>query len=97
MPREALTPEGLERALNRYVEFGESDTEDSIARAGGIAGLRKGLSLEEVEQLLGPAATAAESDECALRVMTRTYRGNGQRTVARFVSGVLVEYTVTPE
>jgi hypothetical protein len=29
--------------------------------------------------------------------MTRTYRRDGQRTTARFVSGVLVEYTITPE
>jgi hypothetical protein len=29
--------------------------------------------------------------------MTRTYRKDGQRTAARFVSGVLVEYTISPE
>jgi hypothetical protein len=56
-----------------------------------------GMTLEEAESLLGPAITASESEECALRVMTRTYRKDGQRTAARFVSGVLVEYTISPE
>jgi hypothetical protein len=30
-------------------------------------------------------------------VMTRSYRKDGHRTTARFVAGVLVEYTITPE
>ena len=42
-------------------------------------------------------STATESDECSLRVMTRTYRKDGQRTMAKFVAGVLVEYTISPE
>jgi hypothetical protein len=29
--------------------------------------------------------------------MTRSYRKDGHRTTARFVAGVLVEYTITPE
>jgi len=88
------------RLLPRYVDFGGGAAAAPAAEAAAPAGattLRKGLLLEEVERLLGPAATATESDDCGLHVMTRTYRKGGQRTTARFVSGVLVEYTITPE
>jgi hypothetical protein len=99
IPHEAVTPDGLRAALSRYVDFDEPGEQATVTppAGSGIGGLRKGLSLEEVEQLLGPAATATESDECSLRLLTRTYRSDGQRTLARFVSGVLVEYTVTPD
>jgi hypothetical protein len=97
VPPDAMAPEGLRRILSRYVDFpGPEDDIEPIVPAGtGI--LRKGMTLEEAESLLGPAITASESEECALRVMTRTYRKDGQRTAARFVSGVLVEYTISPE
>lgn len=96
VPAEALTPEGVRQALSRYLDFGGG----AGPAAGAVAStgtLRKGLLLDEVERLLGPAITAAESSECALAVMTRTYRKDGQRTAAKFVSGVLVEYTITAE
>jgi hypothetical protein len=98
VPAEALTPDGLRALLSRYVDFGGATaTAAPGAAPAGANALRKGLLLEEVERLLGPAVTAAESDDCALHVMTRTYRKDGQRTTAQFVSGVLVEYTITPE
>lgn len=98
VPAEALTPDGLRALLSRYVDFGGATaTAAPGAAPAGAGALRKGLLLEEVERLLGPAVTASESDDCALHVMTRTYRRDGQRTTARFVSGVLVEYTITPE
>ena len=100
VPPEAVTPDGLRQMLSRYVDFGGGP--DAAPAAGAIASsgsgsIRKGLTVEEVERLLGSAVTAAESDECSLHVMTRAYRKDGQRTRARFVSGVLVEYTITPE
>jgi hypothetical protein len=98
VPPEALTPDGLRALLSRYVDFGSATAAAAQAAAPtGASVLRKGLLLEEVERLLGPAITASESDDCALHVMTRTYRKDGQRTTARFVSGVLVEYSITPE
>jgi hypothetical protein len=102
VPPEALTPDGLRQALARYVDFTEGAGGGVSATAAVAAGpasnsLRKGLLLEEAERLLGPAVTATESDECSLKVMTRTYRKNGQRTTAKFVAGVLVEYTISPE
>ncbi|MEP7325543.1 MAG: hypothetical protein ABI836_06320 [Gemmatimonadota bacterium] len=101
VPPEVLTPAGLRQALSRYVDFaGGAGGGVAAPATGGVAGvgtIRKGLTLEEVERLLGPALTASESDECALHVMKRTYRKDGQRTTAKFVSGVLVEYTISPE
>jgi hypothetical protein len=98
VPAEALTPDGVRALLSRYVDFGGATATSAPGAApAGATALRKGLLLEEVERLLGPAVTASESDDCALHVMTRTYRKDGQRTTARFVSGVLVEYTITPE
>jgi len=98
VPADALTPGGLRALLSRYVDFGGATAAAAPGAAPAAAStLRKGLLLEEVERLLGPAVTASESDDCALHVMTRTYRKDGQRTTARFVSGVLVEYTITPE
>jgi hypothetical protein len=101
VPPEALTPDGLRQMLSRYVDFGgvaeaAAPALGAVASAGSAI-IRKGLSVEEVERVLGPAITAAESDECSLHVMTRAYRKDGLRTTARFVSGVLVEYTITPE
>ena len=98
VPPEALTPEGLRAALSRYVDFGGQPQVGAGAgsAASGASTLRKGLSVEEAERILGPAATASESTE-SLKVTTRTYVKAGQRTTARFVSGVLVDYTVSPE
>lgn len=99
VPPEALTPEGLRAALSRYLDFREQS--QPVAAAGGGSSnamtLRKGLTLEETERILGPASTATESTECSLKVATRTYAKAGQRTSARFVSGILVDYTVSPE
>jgi hypothetical protein len=99
VPPEALTPDGLRQMLSRYVDFSGAAAGPAAGAvaSGSAASIRKGLTVEEVERLLGPAVTAAESDECSLHVMTRSYRKDGQRTTARFVSGVLVEYTITPE
>jgi hypothetical protein len=97
VPAAALTPEAIRQALSRYLDFPGSPAPAAAASSAGAATLRKGLTLEEAERLLGPAVTASESEECALKVMTRTYRKDGQRTTARFVAGVLVEYTITPE
>ena len=98
VPPEALTPGGLRQALSRYVDFSGSQGSGLAAvSAPGALTLRKGITLEDAERLLGPAVTAEESEGCSLRVMTRTYRRDGQKTVARFVSGILVEYTISPE
>jgi hypothetical protein len=62
-----------------------------------MMGLRKGLSIAEVEALLGPATTAVESREGALTVMKRSYVLEGRRVSASFVNDVLIEYLIAPQ
>ncbi|MBK6485504.1 MAG: hypothetical protein IPF98_01260 [Gemmatimonadetes bacterium] len=65
--------------------------------SGGLAGMKKGLSVREVETLLGPAATANEVQEGTLTVMKRTYTMEGKKVSASFVGGVLIDFVITPQ
>lgn len=97
----ALTPDGVRQALADFVEFAEVTTPAPVAAAtapsGGFAALRKGLSVKEVETLLGPAASAGEEKEGTMLVMKRTYKKDGMLVTARFVSDVLIDFTITPQ
>jgi len=100
IPARALTPDGLRAILGEYVDFSGGAAvanADPPAGASSSGGIRKGMLLAEVESFLGPARSAQESQDCSLTVMTRTYVANGQRTTARFVSEVLVDYTISAE
>jgi hypothetical protein len=112
IPPDALTPDGLMRALAQYVDFGAAG--GAVASGGASSGtpgqaltsgsgsrssptsIRKGLLLEEVEAILGPAATADERKEGTLTVLKRTYRKDGQKILASFVNGVLIDFAITP-
>ena len=99
IPGDALTPDGLMRALAQYIDFGPAS---GVASSGGgsvkaYASLRKGLLLDEVETLLGPAATASETKEGTLTVLKRTYRKDGQKISASFVNEVLIDFAITPQ
>ena len=101
IPSDALTPDGLMRALAQYVDFGGSSAVASGNGGSPNGGsrpmpmtLRKGLLLEEVEDFLGPATTASEKKEGRLTVLERSYRKHGQRIDASFVNGVLIDYTI---
>ena len=99
IPGDALTPDGLMRALAQYVDFGTATGAASSGGSGsgkGYAPLRKGLLLDEVETLLGPAATASETKEGTLTVLKRTYRKDGQKISASFVNEVLIDFAITP-
>jgi hypothetical protein len=99
IPADALTPDGLMRALAQYVDFGPGS---GVAPSGDGSGkshasLRKGLLLDEVETLLGPAVTASETKEGTLTVLKRTYRKDGQKISASFVNEVLIDFAITPQ
>ena len=99
IPGDALTPDGLMRALAQYIDFGPAS---GVASSGGGSGkayasLRKGLLLDEVETLLGPAAMASETKEGTLTVLKRTYRKDGQKISASFVNEVLIDFAITPQ
>jgi len=109
IPADALTPDGLRRALAPYVDFGPgagsvasgANPASGAPGSGGarptLASLRKGLSLEDVEAILGPAATAKETREGRLTVLERTYQREGQKVSASFVNGVLIDFAITPQ
>jgi hypothetical protein len=67
------------------------------AASGGLSSLRKGMALKDVESLLGPASTANEATEGSMLVMKRTYRKDGMKVSAKFVSDVLVDFTISPQ
>jgi len=98
-PSGALTPEGVMSALAKYVDFpGAPSTPVAEAEPGSGASptaLKKGLTLQQVERLLGPAAEAKTETQGGLEIMTRTYSADEQKIVAKFASGVLVEYTIS--
>jgi hypothetical protein len=94
IPPEGRTPESVRLVLAQYLDFPGSPA--GIAD-GGISALRKGLTVVEVEALLGPAATAADEKDGSMTVTKRTYRREGKQVVASFVSGVLVDFAITPQ
>lgn len=109
IPPEALTPEGVMAALAPYVDFAASGSRVATAQAvatasagatpsaTGLSQLKKGLTVKEVESLLGPADTASEVQEGTMSVVKRTYTRDGMRVSTSFVSGVLVDFAITPK
>jgi hypothetical protein len=106
IPPEGLTREGVMRALAPYVDFPGAPAPAAGAgvpaaapqsAGGGLSALRKGQTVQQVEALLGPADAVAEGKDGSMTVAKRTYRREGAQVVARFVSGVLVDFSVTPQ
>ena len=107
----AITPDGVRKALAEYVDFpgtvaaaapaasgappASSATPASSANA--LTALKKGLSIKEVEAVLGPAATAGEQKEGTLLVLKRTYKKDGMLVTARFVNDVMIDFAITPQ
>ena len=89
VPAEAITPEGIMRALEAYVDFGGVPSSGAKPME-----LRKGLTVEEVDALLGRPETITRRAEGTLTVSTSLYRSGGRRITAEFVEGVLIRYTI---
>lgn len=75
---------------------GAAPTTSPPPAAGSVASLRKGLTLEEVERILGPAATASEKKEGSMTLLERGYRKDGMKVRASFMNGVLIDYAISP-
>lgn len=99
VPDEALTPDGVMRALAEYVDFssmtGGGREEGPQATGDGPGGLRKGMLVEEVDRLLGRPEGISQKAEGTLRVSMSTYTSRTWRVDAEFVEGVLVRFTVS--
>ena len=97
VPAEALTPEGVMQALAEYVDFSSFGAEPPPGpqAASRLDDLRKGLTIEEVDALLGRPEAISQRTEGTLRVSTSTYRTRDRGITAEFVEGVLIRFTIT--
>jgi hypothetical protein len=99
IPGAELSPEAVMTALAEYVDFsaigqkasGNAPAPATPAKSGD---LRKGLTADEVDAILGRPESINQRNEGTLRVSTSTYRRNGQTINAEFVEGVLIRYTI---
>ena len=104
-----LTAERIMKALERWVDFSEPGVGGTSASAPGAAGgavptapgapatIRKGMSREEVEAILGSPASMSEKMEGSLNLLTCVYRQGGERVEAVFYDGTLIRYTIASE
>jgi hypothetical protein len=110
VPADALTPDGIMRALAEYVEFPVADASGTAPAAGALssdsqgnprasspAGLRKGMTIREVAAALGDPESCSERSEGVLKVATCLYRLTESRAECQFVDGVLLRYTIASE
>ena len=102
VPADAMTPEGVMNALADYVDFSPMNhpltSQPPMSQPAGQPGeLRKGLSAEQVDALLGRPASISNHMEGTLNVSSSTYHVNGRLIVAEFVEGVLVRYSIRSE
>lgn len=110
IPPEQLTPDGLRAALAEFVDFSASGARASVANAavpaaaaptgagGGsaISRVRKGMTVRDVEALLGPASSATDQREGSLTVNKRNYTSEGLRVATSFINDVLIDFVITP-
>jgi hypothetical protein len=107
VPLAYLSPEGVMRALGKYVDFRglgprpPARAEDlRLERpgsrpepAGGNDAVQKGMRRSEVEEACGRALREDRSQEGALRVRVAAYKCDGQRLEVTFVDDVAVKVT----
>ncbi len=110
IPPEQLTPDGLRAALAEFVDFSASGARASVANAAGpgapassgagggsaISRVKKGMTVRDVEALLGPATSATDQREGSLTVNKRSYTSDGLRVVTSFINDVLIDFVITP-
>ena len=63
--------------------------------ASGVSGLRKGLTMSEVNLMLGSPAKTASRTEGAIKITTATYNRGDQVVTVDFVEGVVVKYAIS--
>ena len=57
--------------------------------------LHKGMTVDEVDDLLGRPDAISQRSEGSLKVSISTYRTRDRNVTAEFVEGVLIRYTIT--
>lgn len=103
-----LEADGIMRALEEYLEFPFANdlrpspspspqgrpSSPQTAPPAGAGDIRKGMTLPDVEKILGKPTSNTPRFEGGLRVLTRTYARGDQVITAEFVEGVLTKYTI---
>lgn len=100
VPLEALKPEMVMQALAEYIEILPVTGATGVKAATNTTQpdeLRKGLTVGEVDQMLGRPESIAQRMEGTLSVSSSSYRSRGRVVVADFVEGVLVRFTIRSE
>jgi hypothetical protein len=112
MPESATSKSAIMAVLSKYVEFERTPGEQqagpipqSLAamaqrnrpQDSAVPALRKGLTVLQVEQILGPAVKVEDRSDGALEIDFREYNSDGQHVTTEFVGGVLVNDTITAQ
>ena len=99
VPPEAITPDGVMRALAEYVDFspmlGSRPTGEPSRGGGGRDDLHKGMTVDDVDALLGRPEGIVQRKEGNLNVSVSSYRTRDRLVTAEFVEGVLIRFTIT--
>lgn len=95
-----LTPDDVMDGLREYLEFPWIDgpagaAAGTPAAAASPGSLRKGMSLQEAETLLGKPEQSDDRMEGTLKVTTAVFTRDDQRIQAEFVEGVLIRYSIS--
>jgi hypothetical protein len=100
VPKDSLTPEAIMSVLADYLDFpfaGDAGSAADVKAApgGAVTALEKGLTLEQVERILGPATEARNEKQGSIEAMQRVYSVDGTRIETTFVGGVLVGFEIS--
>ena len=96
VPPEAMTPPALMAALANYVDFSGAGA-PGVAPASNPNDLRKGMSVDDVDAIMGRPVSISQRSEGTLTVSTSTYRTKDRKVMAEFVEGVLIRYSVVSQ
>src|SRR5262245_45619482 len=96
-----LEPAGIMRALEEYVDFAATTARPGgpqrevlpMAAPGGD--IRKGMSIQGVERILGKPTKTSTRTEGTLKVVNSTYARGDEIISAEFVGGVLTKYSIS--
>jgi hypothetical protein len=96
VPASALTPDAVMTALTDYVDFSAGSAANT-APAQGPGDLKKGMSVDEVDAILGRPESITQRAEGTLHVSTSVYRTRDRMVTAEFVEGVLIRFSVVSQ
>jgi len=96
VPAEALTPEGLMAALEEWVDFAPPPDADPGAPVED-AGLRKGMTADELAAAYGLPDRCDDSEAAGLSVRTCVFELDDGYLEAQLVDDVLVKFTLSSE